>query len=255
MTPNSVPAAQRTAVREQTCPLAPAVASSPGDERELNSLLGEGTSSSALNGIELELYGLRGVRSTGRVAGLAPLDLLGEFRDPIPAGELVCVQLSSHLLSVPINTFGLVHWQRQYYGRWLAGMFLRERLPAELLEHVWMDMRRELRFPSQLPLRVRFRGQSRCHEAVVCDYSRSGARLETHSSVVSGPQVQLFDGDLIATGHIRYTRPARDPSRACVGCEFTENEGVRLARLAVLQTDAPPCNWRMAEEWQGERVR
>jgi hypothetical protein len=223
---------------------------------EIQSVLGYGTTSSAaLNSIELELTGLRGGRRLGRVEGLAPMDLLGEFRGPVPVGELVTIRLRTPRMRTHVDTFGFIHWQQSVTGRWLAGVFLREKLPDDLLQHVWMDMRRELRFPTRLRLHATFGGRMEYHDAVVCDYSRSGVRLQTTDFVCTGQPVELFDGDLLAAGVVRYTKPGSRPGTAYVGCEFADNEGVRIARVAVLNGDEPPGGWKMAEQWTRPAAR
>lgn len=217
---------------------------------ELQSVLGYGQpSTQGLGTIELELVGLRGDRGRGRVEGLAPRDLLGEFREPVTVGELVTLKLRGPQVTGTVECFGFVHWQQNVMGRWLAGMFLREPLPEALLARVWMDMRRELRFPSRQSLKVAFGLRGAARPAILCDYSRSGARLQTAAVPQVGQRAELLDGEPLAIGVVRFVRPVAQSDHWEFGCEFTNNEGVRLARRAVLRRDAGSPAWQHAEDW------
>lgn len=222
---------------------------------ELQSVLGYGMSCSAINCIDLQLFGRSGGMQLGRIEGLAPMDLLGEFKQPVAVGELVPVHLHSELLGLRTDTLGLVHWQRCIGGRWLAGMFLREPLPPKFLTHTWMDMRRELRFPTRLQLQARCAREFERSDVLVCDYSRSGCRLEGPVRPVKGTRMELFDGELLAVGTVRFVAPTARKGIYSVGCEFLNNEGIRISRRATSLVETESDRWNSAEGWKGPPLR
>lgn len=232
-------------------PPQPAAATALRGLEELQSVLGYGMSCSAINSIEMELLGRAGGLRIGRIEGLAPLDLLGEFKAPVTLGELVPVRLRSDLLGLRTDTLGLVHWQRCIGARWLAGLFLRERLPQKFLTHTWMDMRRELRFPTRMELQARLGREPGRRDVKVCDYSRSGCRIEVAMRPTSGTRVELYDGELLAVGTVRYIAPAAKAGIFSVGCEFQNNEGIRISRRAAALAEHGVETWNSAETWQG----
>jgi hypothetical protein len=222
---------------------------------ELQTVLGYGMSCAAINSIDVELLGLSKTQHVGRVEGLAPMDLLAEFREPVPCGEVIPIRLHSDLLRLHEDTLGLVHWQRCIGARWLVGIFLRERLAPEFLEYTWMDIRRDLRYPTRMELQARFGSLSPMQPVTLLDYSRSGVRFESKLRPAVGEQLELHDGELLAIGTVRYARPAPFSQSYQVGCEFPNNEGIRISRRMASRSAGNLEHWTKAESWCTQRIR
>jgi hypothetical protein len=174
----------------------------------------------------------------GSVIELSPRDVKIEFSRPLKLGSLVEIELSSSLYGFSVAVHGLIHWRAPMNNKWLAGAFLNQTLPENVIQHCWSDLRKELRYDCRWDCELLTARDRRGHAAALLNYSRSGAMIQSTQPAARGDEVLVvdpgsFEKPVLVRGIVRWVTQGEDGS-ALLGCELPDDQGSRLA--AYLRT-------------------
>jgi hypothetical protein len=166
---------------------------------------------------------------------MSMLDLRMMVDEALQVGELVHVDLQPENWPGVIPAAGMVHASEATIGGQLLGVFLSEPLPADFAAACWLEMRRELRYPCNWPIWVRFGAERRLFTGMLRNYSRSGLQLQVARPVRKGETVTIVGDEPLVDGVVRWAAPHRGNSTV-VGCAAPPGSGLKLALR--LQTSA-----------------
>jgi hypothetical protein len=174
----------------------------------------------------------------GLIEEMSPTDLRMFTTRSLPIGMLVNVRLSPEGWSSHFEAAGVVHRSEPLGGGSDVGVFLGERLSEELVAACWLEMRRELRYPTVWSVWARSASQRKIMAATVLNYSFSGLQLRVPNPVSAGEELTLMSDQPLSTATVRWVAQTSSQEYMC-GCQLPKSDGLKMAlRLQLPQGKA-----------------